>query len=103
MSLCLLNIIVPAALEDHFVDWLMEHPRIEGFTSMAVSGYGAAEHKMSLAEKVSGRSRRVMFQIHLLASEAEQILDQMKRDYAGADLHYMLYPLLDAGHLEPHA
>ncbi len=100
MTLCLLTIIVPVALEDSMIDWLLENPLAEGFTSFPVSGHGASEQRLSLAEKVSGRSRRIMFQIHLDRAAADRILQQLKKDYANTDMHFMLYPLLDAGHLE---
>ena len=100
MSLCLLSIIIPAALEDTFVDWLLDNPRSHGFTSFPVSGHGASESRMTLAEKVTARSRRLMFQIHLEQEAAEKLLGDIKSSFAGTDLHYMLSPLLEAGHLE---
>ncbi|WP_321390398.1 DUF3240 family protein [Emcibacter sp.] len=100
MSLCLLSITTPVALEDTFVDWLMDNPLVDGFTSIPVSGHGASESRMTLAERVTARSRRVMFQVHMEQPTAEQLLGEIKSSFAGTDLHYMLAPLLEAGHLE---
>ncbi|MFC7050096.1 DUF3240 family protein [Emcibacter nanhaiensis] len=100
MSLCLLTVITPVTLEDTFVDWLMDHSQIDGFTSIPVSGHGASESRMTLAERVSARSRRVMFQLHLEQAAAEQVLADIKSGFAGTDLHYVLSPILEAGHLE---
>jgi len=99
MTLCLLTIITPAAIEDVVVDWLLEQEGFTGFNSMAVNGYGLGEENMSLSEKVTGKTDRMMFQMHLDIKLSEIIMANLKRDFAVSDIHYMITPISDAGNL----
>ncbi len=100
MKLCLMTIIIPASLEEIFVDWFMEQENLDGFSSSILYGHGTSEQNMSMSERVTGRSKKIMFQIHLSHSVAEIILAKLKNDFKGSQIHYMLAPLLDAGRLE---
>lgn len=60
------------ALEEDLVDYLLEHPGIEGFTSFAGYGHGS-NSDMSVTEQVTGRRKRVQFQIIMDAGDVEQV------------------------------
>lgn len=99
MTLTMLSIIVPVAMEDSMIDWLLEQQEIDGFNSIPMHGHGSHEDGMSLAEKVTGKSRKIMFQTHVSEETARKMLTQLKKDFARADIHYMIRPLIDAGNL----
>jgi len=96
---CLLSLVVPPAIEDAMVDWLLARAGLSGFTSSPVAGHGSSVHSMSLAEQVAGRRREVLFQCHLGRSQAAALVDALRAEFAGSGLHYWLVPVLDAGHL----
>ncbi|MCF7991204.1 MAG: DUF3240 family protein [Thiohalocapsa sp.] len=100
MSDCLLHLIVSPQVEDALSEWLLEREDVPGFSSTPVSGHGSSEQSMTLAEQVAGRSRRVMFFMHLPAQTAAQLLDDLRHAFAGSGLHYWLLPVSESGHLD---
>jgi len=100
MNLCLLTLIIPAAIEDVVVDWLLEQQGFTGFNSMMVNGYGLDEKNMTLPEKVTGKTYRIMFQMHMDDTLSEFILENLKQDFPTSDIHYMITPLSSAGNLK---
>lgn len=100
MKLTMLTIIIPAALEEVLIDWLLEQDDIVGFNSLPIYGHGSSkESQMSMAERVTGKSARVMFQTHVELEGAKNILGRLKKQFASSDIHYMIRPLIDAGNL----
>ncbi|NEV60821.1 DUF3240 family protein [Thiorhodococcus minor] len=96
----LLQLIVPPAAEDVVAEWLLERDDVPGFTSAPVSGHGSSERSMTLAEQVAGRSRRVMFVIHLPTPVAASVLADLRADFPGSGIHYWVVPVLEHGRLE---
>ncbi|MBK5970041.1 DUF3240 family protein, partial [Thiorhodovibrio winogradskyi] len=47
----------------------------------------------------AGRRQRVMFFTHLEQSVAERVLERLREELPGADIHYWMVPVLVAGHL----
>jgi len=99
MANCMLNLICPPSLEAAIVEWLLEQGDIPGFSSLPIAGHGSSEHSMTLAEQVTGRSRRVMFLIQLPQPVAERVLDDLASAFHGSGLHFWLTPVIRAGHL----
>jgi hypothetical protein len=99
MSDCLLSLIVAPEAEDAVAEWLLDDETIPGFSSSPIAGHGSSESSMTLAEQVAGRRQRVMFLTHLEQSVAERVLERLREDLPGADIHYWMVPVLVAGHL----
>ena len=100
MNISMLTIISPVALEDVIIDWLLEQDDIDGFNSFPIYGHGSSkEAHMSMSERVTGKSARVMFQSHVELDVAKNILKRLKKQFASGDIHYMIRPLIDAGNL----
>ena len=89
----------PPSLEIQLVDWLLSQNSGAGFSSMKINGHSTRHDHLSIAEQVSGRQRRVQFQVQLGSGALDQFLESLKREFAGADLHYWVVPLLAGGHL----
>lgn len=94
-----LTLVVPPSLEDALIDWLLDCPEVGGFTSMTGSGHGVGASSLSTAEQVTGRQRRTVLMLHVAADAAEGVLRGLGQGFAGADIHYWLTPVLDAGRL----
>jgi len=94
-----LNLIAPPEVAEALAEWLLEREDVPGFTSMPVSGHGSSERSMTLAEQVAGRSRRVLFLVHVPKDTARAILDDLGQLFAGAGLHYWLVPVIEGSHL----
>jgi hypothetical protein len=99
MSHCLLYLIVAPAAEDAVAEWLLEDETISGFSSTPIFGHGSSEASMTLAEQVAGRSRRVMFFTHLETAATQALLERLRRDFAGADVHFWTTPVGQFGNL----
>lgn len=99
MNHCLLYLIVSPAAEDAVAEWLLEDETVSGFSSTPIAGHGSSEASMTLAEQVTGHRRRVMFFTHLESAAAEALLQRLRRDFAGADIHFWTTPVDQFGHL----
>jgi len=99
MENCLLLLYASPSLEESLVDWLLENEQVEGFSSAEVFGHGVRQSGMSLLEQVTGRQRRVQFQIQTNRESAERMAQELGEKFKGAGLYYMLVPVLDAGHI----
>jgi len=91
---------VPVALEETVVDWLMARPGGGGFTSIPVAGHAAREDHLSPAEKVSGRQRRLQFQVQIDADSIDEFLDGARQALGRADVHYWVLPILSGGFID---
>jgi Protein of unknown function (DUF3240) len=92
-------ISVPPMLEDQMIDWLLEREESAGFTSIPVSGHSSDPMHLTIAEKVSGKQRRLQFQVQISASDLAPFTAGLEQEFGGADLHYWVVPLMAAGSL----
>jgi len=100
MQLCLLTLIAAPSLEDALVDWLLVQDDISGFSSSSIDGHGSRESGMSLMEQVTGRQKRVQFLIHTDITVAERLIEKLKTQFLGAQLHYYVTPIIMYGAIE---
>ncbi|MDY6943784.1 MAG: DUF3240 family protein [Pseudomonadota bacterium] len=99
LSECLLTVVIPPQIEEATVDWLLARHEITGFSSVLGYGHGTAPESYSVAEQVVGRQPRLIIQTHLAEDVAHLLIEALRADFAGSDLHYWLTPILTAGHL----
>ena len=89
----------PPALEELLVDWLLERD-VPAFTSYLVHGHTSRPAaRLTIAEQVTGRRRRVEFRIEIAAAEVEAFLAELQALTGPADVYYFVIPLLASGHL----
>lgn len=89
----------PPALEERLVDWLLER-EVPGFTRYAAHGHSSRPgQRLTIAEQVSGRRRRVEFRVELDAANVEHFLTELRAVIRNADVYYFVTPLLASGHL----
>lgn len=93
----LLVLNIPPELEDDLVDFLLTVPNLSGFTSYPVRGHG--EHRqLSVAEQVTGRRRRIQFELILGASEIDTILGKLRSE-VGTDIYFWQQAITRSGHV----
>jgi len=98
-ALVVLN--VPPSLEEAVVDWLLEHRGRNGFTSRVVHGHSTSHLDLSAAEQVSGRQRRLQFDIQMAGATVKDFLNSAREQYGRADVRYWVLPLFAAGTFDP--
>jgi hypothetical protein len=99
MENCLLLLYAPITLEESIVDWLLENDAVEGFSSTEVFGHGIRQAGMSLLEQVTGRQRRIQFQIQANRVLAERMVEELGEKFKGTGLYYILLPVIRANRL----
>ena len=89
--------VVPA-LEERVVDWLLARDN-GGFTSRAAHGHSSRHDLLTTAEQVSGRQRRIEFEVEMPADVLDVFVGELSDAFANADLYYTAVPVLRSGHL----
>lgn len=88
---------VAPGLEEAIVDWLLGRGGNGGFTSGPVFGHGSEGQALSIAEQVTGRRRRLRFEVSMQRSECGAFLDEAAERFGTADIHITVLPVLAAG------
>jgi len=96
---CLYVISIAPSLEDQLIDWLLERDDSGGFSSSTISGHSSDPSHLTIAEKVSGKQRRLQFQVQIEFTELDRFTADLREEFAGADLHYWVVPLAASGSL----
>lgn len=95
----LLVLNIAPRLEEDLVDLLLSLDAVGGFTSYPVRGHGrTTTHTMSLTEQVTGRRKRVQFEL-LLDEKAVPGLLEALAESVGRDVYWWTQPILASGHL----
>lgn len=84
-------------LEEEMVDYLLSVEQVKGFTSYPVRGHG--EHScLSIAEQVSGRRKRVQFEVIMAEADIDAVLSGMSAA-VGKGIGYWQLPVTNIGRL----
>ncbi len=95
----LITLNAPPDLEEPIVDWLLAREHSTGFTSFPVYGHSTSHDGLSPAEQVSGRQRRQQFQIQIRAENVDVFIDDIRKSFGTAGIHFWVLPLTLGGHL----
>lgn len=90
---------MPARLEEAATDWLLGRDGATGFTSAIVFGHSSKHDGLSAAEQVSGRRRRLRFEVRMPRVDAGEFLADARRQLNATDIHCVLFPVLASGPL----
>jgi len=93
----LVTLNVPISLEEAIVDCLLTFESEHGFSSFPVYAHDHRNEGLSLAEQVSGRQKRLRFQMYVEESVLTALLAQLREDFAGAGIRYWVMPVVDNG------
>lgn len=87
------------ALEERLIDWLLGRLDVEAFTGYAAYAHAVTGSDLSVAEQVSGRRRRVEIRVELQARALDDWLAGLSEAFGGADMSYLVAPILRSGRL----
>jgi hypothetical protein len=90
----ILTLSAPPSVEEAVVDWLLARDETVEFTSHAVYAHGGAHDRLSVAEQVTGRRRRIEFRVELKEPSLEPFVASLSAAFPGADIRYFATPLL---------
>lgn len=93
----LLVLNIPPELEDQLVDYLLTIPGLSGFTSYPCRGHGE-NRCMSVAEQVTGRRKRIQFEMILSVELIASVLKNL-RHQVGTDIYFWQQPISASGHI----
>lgn len=88
---------VPPKIESLLVDYLLVLESTKGFSSFPVSAHDHINKGLSIAEQVTGRQRKIRFQIYVPESKLALLLEQTKKHFAGAGIQYWVLPVIEHG------
>ena len=92
-----LTLTIAPNLEDALSDYLLSLEEVGGFTSYPVRGHGE-NRQLSIAEQVTGRQKRVQFELILNAEQISTVLEGL-RDNVGSDIFYWYQDVGGSGRL----
>lgn len=94
----LLVLNIAPQIEDEMVDYLLAQSSVSGFTSYPVRGHG--EHSyLSIAEQVSGRRKRIQFEIIMAVPEVDELLAGLAAN-VGKEIAYWQLPIINFGRVD---
>lgn len=93
----LVTLNVPPSLEEVIVDCLLTFESEHGFTSFPVFAHDHRNEDLSLAEQVSGRQKKIRFQMYVEEQVLSALLVQLRQEFAGAGIRYWVMPVVDHG------
>jgi hypothetical protein len=95
----LLTLNVPPSLEESMVDCLLLLESAHGFSSFPVNAHHHENKGLSLAEQVSGRQKKIRFQMPVNAEGLAVLLTRLKQDFAGTGIQYWVLPVIERGEI----
>jgi hypothetical protein len=93
----LVTLNIPPSLEEMMVDSLLLLETEHGFSSLQVSAHHHVNKGLSLSEQVTGRQKRIRFQMYVPADQLPALLEQLRRDFSGSGIQYWVLPVIENG------
>ncbi|PPD19076.1 MAG: hypothetical protein CTY18_06560 [Methylomonas sp.] len=93
----LVTLNVPASLEEAMVDCLLVFESEHGFSSFQVNAHDHKNVGLSLLEQVSGRQKKIRFQIYVPETGLAPFLAELKQRFTGANINYWVLPVFEHG------
>ncbi|MEY4720180.1 MAG: hypothetical protein RL563_2798 [Pseudomonadota bacterium] len=95
----LITLNVPPALEEAMVDCLLTFETAQGFSSFPVNAHDHRNQGLSIAEQVTGRQRKMRFQMYIDKQHVSALMTKIKSEFAGTGLHYWVVPVIEHGEI----
>lgn len=93
----LVTLNVPPALEGVVVDNLLMMEFERGFSGFLVFSHHHENKGLSLAEQVTGRQKRICFQMYVDDEDLAKLLLQLRENFANSGIQYWVTPVLENG------
>ncbi len=93
----LVTLSVPPGIEEAIVDCLLTLESEHGFSSFPISSHDHRNEGLSLAEQVTGRQRKIRFQMYVPEDGLGQLLNQLRAEFSGSGIRYWVLPVVENG------
>jgi hypothetical protein len=93
----LITLNVPPSLEDMIVDNLLTLEFERGFSGFPVFAHHYENKGLSIAEQVTGRQKRIRFQMYVNQLDLEKLLTILRDEFSGSGIQYWVMPVLEHG------
>jgi hypothetical protein len=93
----LVTLNIPPSLEEMMVDSLLLLETEHGFSSFPVNAHHHVTKGLSLAEQVTGRQKRIRFQMYVPVEELPALLEQLRQEFSGSGIQYWVLPVIENG------
>lgn len=93
----LVTLNIPPSLEEAIVDCLLMLESEHGFSSFPVNSHDHKNEGLSLAEQVSGRQKKIRFQMYVPEQGLVSLLAQLRTEFSGAGINYWVLPVIESG------
>jgi hypothetical protein len=93
----LITLNVPPSLEDMIVDNLLTLEFERGFSGFPVFAHHHENKGLSIAEQVTGRQKRISFQMYVNQLDLEKLLTILRDEFSGSGIQYWVMPVLEHG------
>jgi len=87
----------PLSLEEAVVDCLLTLESEHGFSSFPVNSHDHKNEGLSLAEQVSGRQKKIRFQMYVPEDGLAGLLEQLRTEFSGSGIKYWVLPVIENG------
>ncbi|MFW5443448.1 MAG: DUF3240 family protein [Methylococcaceae bacterium] len=93
----LITLNVPPSIEGAIVDSLLGFETEHGFSSLPVSAHDHLNEGLSATEQVTGRQRKIRFQMYIAKQDLTALLDHLKTEFSGSGINYWVIPVIEKG------
>lgn len=93
----LVTLNIPPSLEEMMVDSLLLLETEHGFSSFPVSAHHHENLGLSLTEQVTGRQKRIRFQMYVPVQKLPELLEQLRQEFSGSGIQYWVLPVIENG------
>lgn len=93
----LVTLNIPPSLEEMMVDTLLMLETEHGFSSFPVNAHHHVNKGLSLDEQVTGRQKRVRFQMYVSVDKLPALLMQLRQEFSDSGIQYWILPVIENG------
>ena len=93
----LVTLNVPPSLEEAVVDSILLLETEHGFSSFPVNAHHHVNKGLSLSEQVTGRQKRIRFQLYVSLEKLPDLIVKLREDFAGSGIQYWVLPVVENG------
>jgi hypothetical protein len=93
----LVTLNVNPALEEVVVDCLLTMEFERGFCSFPLNAHHHDNLGLSLSEQVSGRQKKIRFQLYVNDADLTALLTQLRAEFSGSAIQYWVQPVVEHG------
>jgi hypothetical protein len=94
-----LSLLCPSTLEEKLLDVLLMLPQAVVFTSTPIAAHGLISGRLNVMEQVLGRALVTQVQVLLSATDKDDVLSMLQRDFAGVGVRYWIMPVTQEGEI----